>query len=68
MVAGTSEVGEDANVKRQSRCFADEALAKDAADKLAERLSKQGRAAMRLSEAQAIEYMRAQRKTRDHPT
>jgi integrase len=59
MVADTSEVDDKGKIKRQFRCFSDEALATAAADTLAERLSKRESTAMRLSEAQAIEYVSA---------
>jgi site-specific recombinase XerD len=59
MVADTSEVDEDGKVKRRFLSFSDEAVAKSTANTLAERLSKLESMAMRLSEAQAIEYVSA---------
>jgi integrase len=59
MVADTSEVSEDGRVKRRFLSFSDEAVAKSTADTLAERLSKMESTAMRLTEAQAIEYVSA---------
>lgn len=59
LVDDTSEVDDNGKIKRRLRSFADEALAKDFADKLAERLSRNESTAMRLSEAEAIEYVSA---------
>ncbi len=59
MLADTSEVSEDGKTKRRFVSYRDEAVAKAAADTLAERLSKLESTAMRLSEAQAIEYVSA---------
>ena len=59
MVADTSEVSEDGKIKRRFVSYSDEAVAKAAADKLAERLGRRESTAMRLSEAQAIEYVSA---------
>ena len=59
MLADTSEVSEDGKTKRRFVSFTDEAQATAAADKLAERLSRLESTAMRLSEAQAIEYVSA---------
>lgn len=59
MVADTSEVSEDGRVKRRFLSYSDEAVAKSTADTLAERLSKLESTAMRLTEAQAIEYVSA---------
>ena len=57
MVGDTSEVDEGGKVKRKFRSFADATLAKEFADKLAERLHRMESTAMRLSELEAIEYV-----------
>jgi integrase len=59
MVGDTSEVDDQGKIKRRFRCFSDEAQAKAAADTLAERLGRRESTAMKLTEAQAIEYVSA---------
>jgi integrase len=59
MVGDTSEVDANGKIKRRFVSYSDEAQAKAAADKLAERLGRMESTAMRLSEAEAIEYVSA---------
>jgi integrase len=57
MVANCSETDENGKTKRRFDCYPDADQAKDAADKLAERLSKRQGKAASLTESQAVEWV-----------
>src|ERR1051326_694242 len=57
MVANCSETDENGKTKRRFDCYADADQAKDAADKLAERISKRQGKAAALTESQAVEWV-----------